>query len=123
MWNTICTDARVGFYKSLFGLLTKVVYKPTGSPIVAKVWEYSHADGARLRSILKVPADALQNAVGDFRPSPSLNGNFLAEVCFSQDKAFVAVQLLQFSEMTYVPVTEPLIFEGKGAFWVAKLFI
>ena len=122
MWKSICADARIGVSKSLFGLSTKVVYKPTNSIMNAKVLEYSNEDGVRIKRILESSIENLASAKGDFHPKPTHNGNYLAEVCMSQDCAFMAVLLLQFSELNYVPVTDVLFFEGNKASLVAKLF-
>jgi hypothetical protein len=88
----------------------------------AKVLEYSNEDGVHIKHILESPVENLASAIGDFRPKTTLNGNYLAEVCVSQDEAFAAVLLLQFSELNYVPVTDALFFEGNEASLVAKLF-
>lgn len=46
----------------------------------------------------------------------------MAEVCASRDGAFLAVQLHQFTRMSYEPVTDVLIFEGNDARIVKELF-
>ena len=68
MWNTICVDARINISKSLFGLRTTATYNPTNSVIDAKSFEYSPADGERLKRLLETPHDKLTAAIGDFRP-------------------------------------------------------
>ena len=46
----------------------------------------------------------------------------MAEVCASRDGAFLAVQLHQFTRISYEPVTDVLIFEGNDARIVKELF-
>ena len=53
---------------------------------------------------------------------PTLNGSCLLEVVASQDGAFVAIQLFQFSQLSYVPATDVMIYEGNDASLVMKLF-
>ena len=122
MWNTICADARINISKSLFGLRTTATYTPTNSAIDANTFEYSPADGERLKRLLNMPAEKLPTSIGDFRPVPTVNGNYMAEVCTSRDGAFLAVQLLQFINLRYSPVTGVLVFEGDVARSVKQLF-
>jgi len=46
----------------------------------------------------------------------------MAEVCASRDGAFLAVQLHQFTRMSYEPVTDVLLFEGDDARVMKQLF-
>ena len=122
MWNTICADARISISKSLFGLHTTATYTPSNSIIDANTFEYSPADGERLKRVLDTPREKLAAAIGDFHPKATVNGNYLAEVCASRDGAFLAVQLFQFIRMSYEPVTDVLVFEGDTARMVKQLF-
>lgn len=122
MWNTICADARIGISKSLFGLRTMAVYKPTNSVIDVKTIELSPSDGERVKRILSTSREDLAQAVGVFRPEPVANGNYMVEVVSSRDGVFLAVMLLQFVRMSYEPVTEVFVFEGDDARNIAKLF-
>lgn len=122
MWNSICADARISVSKSLFGLRTTAVYKPTNSIVDARTIELSHSDGEQVRHILCSRRDDFAQAIGDFRPKPVSNGNYMAEVIASRDGTFLAVLLLQFVGMSYEPATDVLVFEGDDARNVAKLF-
>ena len=122
MWNTICADARVSISKSLFGLRTTATYTPSNSVIDAESFEYTPADGERLKRLLDTPSEKLASAIGDYRPKAAVNGNYMDEVCVSRDGAFLAVQLLQFAHLSYEPVTDVLIFEGETAHAVRQLF-
>lgn len=122
MWQAICNDTRISINKSLFGLNTTATYIKTNSVIAANIIEYSPADGEKLKTILESPREKLNGAIGDFHPQKTVNGNYMVEVCVSQDGEFVAVQLNQFIHMSYEPVSEVLIFEGKEAQSVKRLF-
>ena len=122
MWNSICADARISISKSLFGLSTTATFSPTNSVIDANTFEYSPADGERLKRLLETPREKLSAAIGDFRPKATVNGNYMAEVCASRDGAFLAVQLHQFTRMSYEPVTNVLLFEGDDARMMKQLF-
>ena len=122
MWNSICADARISVSKSLFGLRTTAVYNPTNSVVDAQTIEMSPADGEQLNRILSTNREKLVQVIGNFRPKPIVNGNYMAEVCTSRDKAFLAILLHQFTRMSYEPVTDVLIFEGDEARAVGQMF-
>ena len=122
MWNTICADARISVSKSMLGLRMIAVYNPTNSVIDARTIEFSPADGEHIRRILCSSREDLAQTIGNFHPKPVANGNYMVEVCTSRDGAFLAVLLQQFSQMSYEPVTDVLIFEGDDAHSVGKLF-
>ena len=122
MWNNICADTRISVSKSLFGLRTTAVYTPTNSVIDVQTIELSPSDGERLKRLLNTPREDLAKAIGDFRPKPVANGNYMAEVISSRDGAFLAVLLQQFMRMSYEPVTDVLIFEGNDAKTFKQLF-
>jgi len=91
MWNSICADARISICKTLFGLRTTATFSPTNSVIDANTFEYSPADGERLKRLLETPREK-------------------------------AVQLHQFTRMSYEPVTDVLLFEGDDARMMKQLF-
>ena len=122
MWNRICTNNHISINKSLFGLCTTAVFKPTGSIIDARIVEFSADDGRQLSQIFNSSYEDLAQAIGNFRPKPISNGNYLAEVCTSRDGIFLAVLLKKFVQLNYEPVTDVLIFEGNDANIVSKMF-
>lgn len=122
MWHTICNDARISISKSLFGLSTTAIYNLTNSPLEGYIFEFSPADGEKLKMILESPREILQSTIRGFHPQKTVNGNYMVEVCGSQDGEFVAVLVNQFIHMSYEPVTDVLIFEGKEAQAVKQLF-
>ena len=122
MWNSICDNSRISVKSSMFGLKTTAIYLPTHSTIKAETLEYSPETGDKLKRIIESPKDQLDKAIGLFRPQPTVNGNYMLEKLSSQDGQFVALQLLQFHQLSYEPVTEVLFFEGKDAEVVNKLF-
>ena len=122
MWKDICADARISISRSMFGLRTTATFSPTNSVIDANTFEYSPADGERLKRLLDTPREKLAEAIGNFRPKATVNGNYMAEVCASRDGAFLAVQLFQFIRMSYEPVTDVLVFEGDDARVVKQMF-
>ena len=96
-------------------------FAPTGSPV--KVFRYNyHADAiAPLQRIIESEDKGLNAAVKAFRAQKQAVGNVELDVCLSQDKNFVALQLLQFGdEYAYHPISSPAFFEGEQAQLVSK---
>lgn len=122
MWENICADARIRINKSMFGLRTTAIYGPTNSVIDANTYEYSPEDGKHIKRILEMPQEKMAEAINDYQPKTTDYGNYLAEVCLSRDKHFLAVQLFQFVRLNYEPATDVLIFVDKAAETVARLF-
>ena len=122
MGKTVCADERIAVSKSMLGLRTAVTYLPTNSVVDVKTLEYSAADGDKLKALLESGTDRIVKATADYRPQPTVNGNYMAEVCLSRDHAFAAVQLLRYIQMNYEPVTDVLFFDGDAARVVCQLF-
>lgn len=122
MWNSICNDSRIGIKKSLLGLRTTATYLPTNSEISIRVLELSPDDGKRVTSILNADNDSLEKAIGDFKPKKVDIGNYMLEVCASADGAFVAMQLFQFLQLSYEPITGLKFYEGANAKIISKIF-
>ena len=99
-----------------------MVYTPTNSVIDAHTVELSPADGEHVKRILSSPREDLAQVIGDFRPKPTVNGNYMVEVCASRDGVFLAIQLFQFTRMSYESVTDVLIFDGDDAKALSPLF-
>lgn len=115
MAKSICADSRISIRKSFFGLRTNVVYNPTGSEVDVKTIEYAPDAGRQWKHLLGQPRTDLLSSLSDFHPQPTMNGNYMLEVCVSRDGEFVALQLLQFEQLGYEPVSDVLTFEGEEA--------
>lgn len=64
----------------------------------------------------------MEKNIGDYRPKPIVNGNYMIEICISEDREFIALQLLQLNRLNYVPVSHLLLFEGKDVKGIGKMF-
>ena len=122
MWKTVCDNHRISVKSSMFGLKTTAVYLPTQSTMKAETLEYNPETGDKLKRIIESSKDQLDKAIGLFRPQTTVNGNYLLEKLSSDDGQFTALQLLQFRQLSYEPATGVLIFEGKDAETINKLF-
>lgn len=109
--------------KTFFGLKTKVTYTTTNSPIVGICQEYTPAEGQKVKEILDAKAgelDEVLQRVG--HPETTTNGNFRLNICCSQDYAFAAFHLQQFSGFEYHTIDDIRFVEGSEAEKMLKAF-
>lgn len=122
MAQALLSNNNLSVQSTLFGLKKRLVYIPTGSPV--KVFRFNyHADAiAPLQRIIESDGKGLSAAVKAFRSQKQALGNVELDVCLSQDKNFVALQLLQFGdEYAYHPISSPVFFEGEQAQLLAQI--
>ena len=108
--------------KGFLGFGTKLIYKPTNSEVTIKENEYSAENGRRLQDILATNPENMEEAIDKLSVTSTGIGNMKLEACLSDDRQFVAAQLLGFKDFTYQPVTEVQVYEGKAAEAFSRLF-
>ena len=122
MGQALLNNNNLRVKSALFGLKKQLVYAPTGSPVKV-IRDNYHADAiAPLQRIIESDSKGLAAAVKSSRAKKQPIGNVELDICISDDRNFVALQLLQFGdEYTYHPITEPAFFEGEQAQLVASI--
>lgn len=122
MANALLAHEKLSVKSILFGLKKRLVYIPTGSPVKV-IRDNYHADAVdQLRRIIESDDKGLAAAVKSFRAKKQPIGNVELDICLSEDKNFVALQLLRFGdEYAYHPITEPAFFEGEQAQLVSSI--
>ena len=121
MANALLAHEKLSIKSTLFGLKKQLVYIPTGSPLKV-IRDNYHADAIdQLQRIIESDSKGLAAAVKAFRVKKQPIGNVELDICISDDKNFVALQLLQFGdEYAYHPITDPAFFEGEQAQLIAS---
>lgn len=122
MCDTVKALPQIKIKKSMFGLSTKIVYTTTGSKVNVEQQEYSAETGTKLHTILKADAASVADLLQKADIQPSAIGNMRLEGCVSEDRQFAAVQLLRFADFNYQPYSGVIVYEGKSAEAVARLF-
>ena len=122
MGQALLNNNNLTVKSTLFGLMKRLVYVPTGSPVKV-IRDNYHVDAiAPLQRIIESEPKGLAAAIKSFRAKKQPIGNVELDICISDDKNFVALQLLQFGdEYAYHPITEPVFFEGEQAQLVATI--
>ncbi len=112
---------QVEIKKSLFGLKTSITYKSTQSNIQVVQNEYDVNNGKLIEELLLCPPEKLAEEAGKKNITSAGIGKMRLDVCVSEDKQFIAAQLLQFVDFNYVPITDMKVFEGKAAETLAQI--
>ena len=100
----------------LFGLVKKLVYTPTGSPLRVIKNNYNPESLPQLQRIIEAgSAKEVVAAVRACNVNKLEIGNIELDACVSADRQFVALQLLQFGDYAYRPISQPAFFEGELA--------
>ena len=122
MDNALLVHEKLSIKSTLFGLKKRLVYIPTGSPVKVIRNNY-HADAIdQLQRIIESDGKGLAAMVKSFRAKKQSIGNVELDICLSDDKNFVALQLLRFGdEYAYHTITEPAFFEGEQAQLVSSI--
>ncbi|MBR1426064.1 MAG: hypothetical protein IJ581_01285 [Paludibacteraceae bacterium] len=102
--------------KRFLGLITDLVYKPTGSKLRFRDHYYGPQQSADIKNLFACSEDALTRlAARTDRPRSTQNGNLRLETAFSEDLQFVAIRLSQFSSLLYNPITDVRFLTGASA--------
>lgn len=112
---------QVEIKKTLLGLKTSIIYTPTRSKIRITQNEYDTNNGNALQQIILADPKQVIQTIEKYDVTKASIGNVRLDACISDDNQFVAVQLLSFVDLTYIPMTEMKIFEGKSAEAIAKV--
>ena len=79
-------------------------------------------NGKKLETILASKPEDMADAISKHPVSVKELGNARLEACVSSDRQFAAAMLLSFKNLSYTPVTDLRVYEGKAAEAFAKLF-
>lgn len=121
MAEAFCALPQIEIKKSFFGLKTDIIYTTTKSNIRVVQNEYDITNGKLMEELLLCSPEKLIEEVGKKNITTTSIGKLRLDACVSEDKQFVAAQLLQFADFNYIPVTGMQVFEGKAAEALAQI--
>ena len=124
MAQEVFSNQHINVKKGFLGLSTIVTYQSTQSRVSALQLEFAPVDGPKIQTVLGLTGDKLVEQVkktGQLSTVP--NGNYRLDLVFSDDHQFAALQLFQFKQLGYEPVSRVFMLEGKDAEIVLTLFM
>lgn len=123
MAKTVSSHAHISTQKTFFGLLTKAYYIPTGSTIRSYENYFRPELHDDLTALFTLKEEQMSHFISRLKGVKSVpNGNLRLDLCVSDDRQFVAIQLYQFQNFLYRPISEIRYFEGPLAEQVQDLF-
>lgn len=105
----------------MMGLSKKLVYIPTGATIKVMKYNYNPEAVTHLQRVIESEGKGLAAAVKSCHVKSLTIGNIELDACVSTDQQFVALQLLQYSDYTYHPISKVAIYEGEQAQFVSTI--
>ena len=85
--------------------------------------EYTPSEGYKIEQAINADAaNRVAKIAALGKIAQTTMGNYMLEMCWSADNQFAALQLNQFKQLSYEPVTPVCIFEGKDADTVINAF-
>lgn len=102
--------------KSLWGLKTKVYYQPSYAEVDSVRRFYTMSSGSAIKRFLDEYSEGkCSGKKKTITIEYDDNGNYCLEMCSSRDGEFVAVQLFRYSDLSYNPVSDIVMYEGDRA--------
>lgn len=121
MAQALLSHDKLTVKSSLSGLKKQLVYTPTGSPLRVIRNNYNPEALPHLERIINSDGKGLPAAVKACNIQKLEIGNIELDACVSQDKQFVALQVLRFMDYMNRPIAGPAFFEGEQAELVASI--
>lgn len=106
-----------------FGLFHRFLYAPTASTLQFESRYYAPVLREELKELFASSDDAFEKRLAKLnRYEQAVNGNMQVECCFSKDREFGALRLMQYAQIDYQPVSEVRFLQGEAAKQAAKVF-
>ena len=115
MAQSLSNDSRIEIRKGFLGLSTTLYYTPTGAKVNLKVSEYATDMEKRLTKLLQKDGGEWRLEVENGKLPTVPVGQFRLEAAYSQDGAYLALQLFRFVDFTYSPQGDMVVYEGDDA--------
>lgn len=120
--ETICNNPNIKISKGFLGMGSNATYTPTNSKLNAIINYYSAEDAqAFVKLINAAETEVASQAKKMTSPTKLSISNYRLEACVTNDKQFVAIQVLSYADFRNTPICELKYFEGEAAQAIAAL--
>lgn len=122
MAETISNNSNIKISKGFLGMGSNATYTPTNSKLNAIINYYSAEDAqAFVKLINAAETEVASQAKKMTSPTKLSISNYRLEACVTNDKQFVAIQVLSYADFRNTPICELKYFEGEAAQAIAAL--
>lgn len=120
--ETICNNPNIKISKGFLGIGSKAIYTPTNSKLNAIINYYSAEDAQTFVELINAAETEVASQAKKMTSPTKLSiSNYRLEACVTNDKQFVAIQVLSYADFRNTPICELKYFEGEAAQAIAAL--
>lgn len=122
MAETIANNSNIKISKGFLGIGSKAIYTPTNSKLKAVINYYSAEDAQAFVKLFNAAETEVVSLAKKVTPPAKLSiSNYRLEACVTDDKQFVAIQVLSYADFRNTPICDLKYFEGEAAQAIAAL--
>lgn len=122
MAETIANNSNIKISKGFLGIGSKAIYTPTNSKLKAVINYYSAEDAQAFVKLINAAETEVASLAKKVTPPAKLSiSNYRLEACVTDDKQFVAIQVLSYADFRNTPICDLKYFEGEAAQAIAAL--
>ena len=122
MAETIANNSNIKISKGFLGIGSKATYTPTNSKLNAVINYYSAEDAQAYVKLINAAETEIASLAKKVTPPAKLSiSNYRLEACVTDDKQFVAIQVLSYADFRNTPICDVKYFEGEAAQAIAAL--
>jgi hypothetical protein len=120
--ETICNNPNIKISKGFLGIGSKAIYTPTNSKLNAVINYYSAEDAQAFVKLINAAETEVASLAKRMTPPSKLSiSNYRLEACVTDDKQFVAIQVLSYADFRNTPICDLKYYEGEAAQAIAAL--
>lgn len=122
MAETIANNSNIKISKGFLGIGSKATYTPTNSKLNAVINYYSAEDAQAYMKLINAAETEVASLAKKVTPPAKLSiSNYRLEACVTDDKQFVAIQVLSYADFRNTPICDVKYFEGEAAQAIAVM--
>lgn len=122
MAETIYNNPNIKISKGFLGMGSKATYTPTNSKLKAVINYYSAEDAQAFVKLINAAETEVASLAKKMTTLTKLSiSNYRLEACVTDDKQFVAIQVLSYADFRNTPICDIKYFEGVAAQAIAAL--
>lgn len=122
MAETIANNSNIKISKGFLGIGSKAIYTPTNSKLNAIINYYSAEDAQAYVKLINAAETEIASLAKKVTPPAKLSiSNYRLEACVTDDKQFVAIQVLSYADFRNTPICDVKYFEGEAAQAIAAM--
>lgn len=122
MAETIANNSNIKISKGFLGIGSKATYTPTNSKLNAVINYYSAEDAKAFVKLINAAETEIASLAKKVTPPAKLSiSNYRLEACVTDDKQFVAIQVLSYADFRNTPICDVKYFEGEAAQAIAAM--